>query len=307
MNHSKIYGLLLLFLSIIFIIVTSSMKTTTNFKEDPSLNYTGEEHRPLIAGLKIEIFNGTSIRVCTIGYLAFRPADLTSRTGLVTAASCAGFRTGDNVYQPMFNERAWIGNVTWINQSIGVAYVSVNETIVRSVTGRMDPVIPHDGIGEVLPLLHVENNTKYVLRIIDKVEFGHLSYYQGRKVCKTGATSATTCGIILGYNKTCYVNMSGKVVEASYCIYHNATILPGDEGAPLYYLYSNHVMNGSYVALIGIVVGRDVSNNLTVAIGIDSALENDIVPFTYTCARERTRPLIGGVILNWGVHCLILQ
>jgi hypothetical protein len=57
--------------------------------------------------------------------------------------------------------------------------------------------------------------------------------------------------------------------------------------------------NGSYAALIGIVVGRDVSNNLTVAIGIDSALENDIVPFTYTRARERTRPLIGGVILNW--------
>lgn len=211
-----------------------------------------------------------------------------NQVGVVVPYHCVNFRQDyQSVYvsQPYYPEI--IGQVGYANSTIDLMFTLTNISVKPAV-------------------LHIENNTKYILYIVDylgwdyTIVWSHGFLQRLGSVCKTGRTTGTTCdGVILGLSETCYIQIGTRIVQARYCIFHNLTWAFGDEGAPIYYVhrplsYTPLLWNYTYVTLIGYHIGRDIYNR-SVAIAVNASLENRLEPLVHNIPhRNLYRPLLAG-------------
>jgi hypothetical protein len=172
---------------------------------------TRMRYRPLIGGIQIEIFwQYIGPSWCTIGYTG---KDSNGRMGVITAGHCTDHSI---VYQPddLLPGYNYIGTPSAINSYVDAAFIPFSNSA---------PYILHIMCYGGTCYASQWNVYKYV-RWEDSI-------YYSSTVYKTGRTTGTTSGYIVG-------------IGGDYLIYTTVPIDYGDSGAPLYTISPGVVLFG---------------------------------------------------------------
>jgi hypothetical protein len=134
---------------LILIILCGTLYVQIAGTRNSSLSYPQERYRPLIGGIQVEIreppyYWPTSF--CTISFPARNTTS--NQVGVVVPYRCANFRQdyqSVSASQPYYPEG--VGMVSYANSTIDLMFIPTSVSVEPAV-------------------LHIENNTKYILRIV---------------------------------------------------------------------------------------------------------------------------------------------
>ena len=210
---------------------------------------TGDRVRPLVGGYQVKMWK--EIRFwpdegagpCTLGFPVYRVVD--RAYGVVTAGHCNRWEKDGWNYEWVMHQPVRDGD----NNKIGP--VEATACVVDATLVLYDNVYPG--------VLHIYSGGSYeTLEVTDWITWSEVSNYLGETFYKTGRTTGTTNGTLVGweYKKKlpeCYI------YKIMYFTYDSAG---GDSGSPVYRKLGGHAV------LIGYHIGR--SGDIRIALNVEN-------------------------------------